>query len=228
MRQLPLALRWRPAHQLDDFIFAEASTRGLLLQAIANKSPIFLSGAKGSGKSTLLEALAKHIGAQFSPIALDEGDAASRIANAEHALFDHLEALPASAEAALFARFNRCHDQREVFLVASALGVEQLQISLPDLRSRLAQCLQISLPLLQDEAARREVLRTQAQSFGLSLNDALLAFLDVHVARDLPALADTLAYLHQESLSRSKALTLAQARRALKARAAASALLNQP
>ena len=62
-----------------------------------------------------------------------------------------------------------------------------LALTLPDLRSRLAQCTQLPLALL-DEAGRREVLRRRAEARGLSLDEAVLDYLFRRVGRDLSTL----------------------------------------
>jgi DnaA-homolog protein len=214
LRQVPFDLRWRALHELDHFVFVDASTRRLLLDALAPESPkpVLLLGPKGAGKSALLQGLAAHFQHANAVVALSNESQASQIENAELALFDGLENLPTAMEFALFARFNRCHDQHLPFVVSSALALAELAIVLPDLRSRLAQCLIIQLPLLQSDAQRRAVLMSQAGSYGLSLSAELLDFLMIHVSRDLAALAEVLKFLHTESLSRKKPLTLAQAR----------------
>lgn len=214
MRQVPFDLRWRALHELDNFVFADAGMRDLLLNALTPESPkpALLIGPKGAGKSALLQGLAAHLGRADAVLVLNNESLASQIENAELALFDGLENLPAALEFALFARFNRSHDQRSPFVVSSSVGLDELAILLPDLRSRLAQCLIVRLPLLQSDAQRRAVLTSQAGSYGLSLSAALLDFLMIHVSRDLAALAEVLKFLHTESLSRKKPLTLAQAR----------------
>lgn len=217
MQQLPLELRWRALHSLDVFVFADAGTRALMQSAITPESiqPLLLLGPKGAGKSALMQGLAGYLGQQGKAaevLELSDKTTESEIENAELALFDGLENLAPALEWTLFSRFNRSHDQRSVLVVSSALGLDDLAIELPDLRSRLAQCLPIQLPLLQRETDRRAVLMRQADSYGLSLSSELLDFLMIHVSRDLAALAQVLKFLHTESLSRKKPLTLAQAR----------------
>lgn len=218
LRQVPFDLRWRALHELDHFVFADAGTRRLLLDALAPElpKPVLLLGPTGAGKSALLQGLATHLGRADAVVVLRDETLASQVENAELALFDGLENLHAALEFAMFRQFNRSHDQRLPFVVSSALGLDELAIVLPDLRSRLAQCLIIQLPLLQSDAQRRAVLTSQAGSYGLSLSAELLDFLMIHVSRDLAALAAVLKFLHTESLSRKKPLTLAQARIGLK------------
>jgi len=218
LRQVPFDLRWGALHELDNFVFAQASTRELLLSAVVPESvmPVLLLGPKGAGKSALLQALAVHLQQANAVVTLAHETLASSIEDAELALFDGLENLPEALEWALFSRFNRSHDQRLPFVISSAVGLDELSITLPDLRSRLAQCLFIKLPLLQSDAQRHAVLVHQAASYGLSLSPELLDFLMIHVSRDLASLAEVLKFLHTESLSRKKPLTLAQARIGLK------------
>jgi DnaA-homolog protein len=82
-----------------------------------------------------------------------------------------------------------------------------LPLGLPDLRSRLGACTQFALKPL-DDAERREVLKNQAASRGIELDDTVLDWLFARYARDLGALLDLLDRLDQASLAAQRRVTI--------------------
>ncbi len=83
----------------------------------------------------------------------------------------------------------------------------QLELVLPDLQSRLAQCVQVTL-LVPDEDARREILRQRALTRGLELDDAALDWMFRRVDRDLVALTALLDRLDHASLAAQRRITV--------------------
>jgi DnaA family protein len=78
---------------------------------------------------------------------------------------------------------------------------------LPDLRSRLGACQQALLKPL-DDAERRAVLRQQAATRGIELDDTVLDWLFNRYARDLGALLDLLERIDQASLAAQRRITV--------------------
>jgi DnaA-homolog protein len=205
VQQLALELRWQPAHALEHFVFADSATREQVMAAIrAGAMPTLFVGAAGCGKSTLLQALAGHCGwplhTRGALAHSNTSEAAQALTQAQ--LIDDLEHASEAAQLALFHSYNRAHDLRLPWLASVSQPPERLTL-LPDLRSRLQQCVQIQLPQLDSEQ-RRQVLRQQAQDYGFSLRDEVLDLLDIYVSRDLAALSDALRRLHHASLGRAK------------------------
>jgi DnaA family protein len=91
----------------------------------------------------------------------------------------------------------------------------QLGLSLPDLRSRLGACQQAVLKPL-DDRERRLVLKTQAASRGIELDDHVLDWLFARYVRDLGALLDLLDRLDQASLAARRRVTVPFLRELLK------------
>lgn len=217
--QLPLGLRW-PRRQRFEHFHAGANAAALAaVQALAVQpgAPwVYLSGTTGSGKSHLLMAacqaaheaghtvqylplknLHEHFmalrgvaGSQF--IALDDIDVLAGVREAEHALFDLYNLARAEGTALIFT--------------AQAVPA-QLNLTLPDLRSRLGACTQFTLKPLEDDE-RREVLKHQAALRGIELDDAVLDWLFARYARDLGALLDLLDRLDQASLAAQRRITI--------------------
>jgi DnaA-homolog protein len=207
--QIPLALSWRSARTLDDFVFADLAQRAMLSDALQRQdgAQILITGAPGSGKSALLHTIRSDprfstidtVLANELPNVRANPNAAWRATeNVQHAAGN------ASAEAWLFHDFNQAFDQRQVWIATASLPVDQLGIGLADLRSRLQQCLQIRLTHLQDDAERSSLLRLHAARFGMDLDEALLAYLQTHVSRDVATLSAWIQRLDQASLARKR------------------------
>ena len=150
--QLPLALRFPAEQRLATYLGASA---GVIerLHGFAEGSlseALYLQGGNGSGKTHLLLgtcAAAETVGRrpQFLSLARVRGHARAAFEGLEHADLVALDDLDAIAgehddEVALFDLHNRLHDAGVGVLYSAVATPAILQVSLPDLRSRLAQC----------------------------------------------------------------------------------------
>jgi DnaA regulatory inactivator Hda len=234
--QLPLALRW-PRRQRFEHFHAGANAAALAaVQALAIEpgAPwIYLHGASGSGRSHLLMAACQAASAgQGSPSAAGAGRAGAAAAGRRvqylplAALSDHAAALRGvagsellalddlgviagnrEAEHALFDLYNRARAEGSALLFAADATPTQLGIELPDLRSRLGACTQFALKPLDDDE-RRTVLKAQAASRGIELDDSVLDWLFARYARDIGALLDLLDKLDVASLAAQRRITV--------------------
>ncbi|GAB2557719.1 DnaA regulatory inactivator Hda [Rhodanobacter koreensis] len=217
--QLPLALRW-PRRQRFEHFHAGANAAALAaVQALALEpgAPwIYLHGANGSGRSHLLMAACQAAAAmgrrvQYLPLAtLDDHAAALRgVAGSELLALDDLGAIAGNREAehALFDLYNRARAEGSALLFAADTTPARLGIGLPDLRSRLGACTQFALKPLDDDE-RRTVLKAQAASRGIELDDGVLDWLFARYARDLGALLDLLDKLDVASLAAQRRITI--------------------
>ena len=217
--QLPLALRWPRRQRFEHFhaganAAALAATRAL---AIERGAPwIYLDGANGSGRSHLLlatcqAATAAGRRAQYLPLGTmsDHAAALRGVAGGELLALDDLGAIAGhhEAEHALFDLYNRTRADGNALLFAADATPAQLGIELPDLRSRLGACVQFALKPLDDDE-RRTVLKAQAASRGIELDDSVLDWLFARHARDLGALLDLLDRLDQASLAAQRRITI--------------------
>jgi DnaA family protein len=234
--QLPLALRW-PRRQRFEHFHAGANAAALAaVQALAIErgAPwVYLHGAGGSGRSHLLMAACQAASAgQGSPSAAGAGRAGAAavgrraqylslatmsdhasalrgVAGSELLALDDLGAIAGNREAehALFDLYNRARAEGSAMLFAADATPTQLGIELPDLRSRLGACTQFALKPLDDNE-RRAVLKAQAASRGIELDDSVLDWLFARYARDLGALLDLLDRLDQASLAAQRRITI--------------------
>ena len=217
--QLPLALRW-PRRQRFEHFHAGANAAAVAAvqqQSIEATAPwVYLQGASGSGRSHLLIAACQAANAagrivQYLPLAsVGDGAAALRgVAGTELVALDDLGAIAGQrdAEHALFDLYNRANAEGSSLLFAASAAPSQLGFDLPDLRSRLGACIQFTLKPLDDEE-RRAVLKAQAASRGIELDDSVLDWLFARYARDLGALLELLDRLDEASLAAQRRITV--------------------
>lgn len=216
--QLPLALR-APADRLfDTYIGNPMQTT--LLRALARGEAcefVFVSGPAASGKSHLLlasvaEARACGRNAAYLALGAARGHLRDLLAAQEQVELIALDGLDDIAgvrddEIALFDFHNRARSAACSVLYAARATPAALDLVLPDLRSRLAQCVQLPLAAA-DDVTRRAVLRVRAERRGLSLDDAVLDFLLRRVERDLVSLVDLLQRLDSASLAAQRRITV--------------------
>lgn len=216
--QLPLALRYSPDQRFETFVGAPAGAIASL-RALAGRTSdwLYIAGPDGVGKTHL--ALATCAAAEQSErraAYLPLVAAAGRLREALEALegndliaLDGIEAIAGDREdeIALFDFHNRARAAgMNVLYVADAMP-DGLQLVLPDLRSRLSQCVRIALTPLDDEG-RREVLRLRADRRGLAMDEAALDWLLKRVDRDLGSLTALLDKLDRESLAAQRRVTV--------------------
>jgi len=217
--QLPLALRYPPDQRFDSFIAPPEGALPALsaLAATTGADWVYLSGASRTGKTHLALAVcaaAEQQGRRAAYLPLTA--AAGRVRDALDALEGHdvvaLDGLDAIAgaredEVALFDFHNRARTSG-LNVLYTARGIpDVIGLVLPDLRSRLQQCLRFTLDPLDDEG-RRDVLRDRAQRRGLVLEDAALDWLLTRTDRDLGALVALLDRLDRASLAAQRRITV--------------------
>lgn len=217
--QLPLALRYPPDQRFDSFI---APPEGALpaLSALATTAGadwVYLSGASRTGKTHLALAVCAATEQQgrraaYLPLAAAAGrmrDALDALEGHDVVALDGLDAIAGAREdeVALFDFHNRARASG-LNVLYTARGIpDDIGLVLPDLRSRLQQCLRLVLDPLDDEG-RREVLRDRAQRRGLVLEDAALDWLLTRTDRDLGALVVLLDRLDRASLAAQRRITV--------------------
>jgi DnaA family protein len=217
--QLPLALRYPPDQRFDSFIAPPEGALPALssLAAMAGADWIYLSGVSRTGKTHLALAVCAATEQQgrraaYLPLAAAAGrmrDALDALEGHDVVALDGLDAIAGAREdeVALFDFHNRARASG-LNVLYTARGIpDDIGLVLPDLRSRLQQCLRLVLDPLDDEG-RREVLRDRAQRRGLVLEDAALDWLLTRTDRDLGALVVLLDRLDRASLAAQRRITV--------------------
>jgi DnaA family protein len=216
--QIPLALRFPADQRFSDFC-GSALTVDVLQQLASGESAqwTFLSGAAASGKTHLLLATAADASerqrrAVYLPLSSARGQVRDLLSSQEQAdliAIDQLDAIAGQREdeIALFDFHNRARATNVVLLYAARSSPSGLALELPDLRSRLSQCTQLGLQVL-DESGRREVLQQRAARRGLSLDDSVLDYLFRRVGRDLGSLSSLLDRVDRASLAAKRRISV--------------------
>jgi len=209
MRQLILDLLPENPPSLDNFVpggNAEALAALLTWRtAEPGEFSIFLWGEAGAGKTHLLRANAtSYLDASKAPdldgVEEIQGQPADRFA------VDHVEALSAVGQVALFNLFNRLRASGGRLLTAGCLPPVQLALR-EDLRTRLGSGLIFRLHPLSD-AEKIEALKNQAASRGIKLPAGALDYLLTRVSRDMRSLISILVALDRYSLEQKRPITL--------------------
>ena len=219
MPQLPLALRFPHEQRLLTYLGAAPGMleRLQLMAAGGVSDALFLQGGNGSGKTHLLLgtcAAAEAAGRrpQYLSLARVRGQAREAFEGLEHAdlvALDDLDAISGAHddEIALFDLHNRLQDAGVGLLYAASAAPAMLEMTLPDLRSRLAQCTLMPLRML-DDAGRAAVLRQRATSRGLVFEDAALDWLLTRCSRDLSGLTAMFEQIDRASLAAQRRITV--------------------
>lgn len=216
--QLPLALRAAPDQRFDAFHGQDAVREAVAAAARGDAGDwLYLSGPAGSGKTHLLlaacaEAAARGRRSAYLPLAAFAGRLADALASQEGAVLVCLDGVEAIAgdrfdEEALFHFHNRARASGTTVLYAARGNPAALGLGLPDLVTRLGQCVRFALEPL-DDAGRRDVLRQRAARRGLELDDAVLDYLMRRVDRDLASLTVLLDRLDKASLAAQRRITI--------------------
>lgn len=216
---MPLALRFPHEQRLETYLGA-ASGIVARLQAVAEgrlSETMYLQGGNGSGKTHLLLgacAAAEAVGRrpQYLSMARVAGHALAAFEGLEGAdlvALDDLDAIGSAHgdEVALFDLHNRLRDAGVGLLYAALSPPAMLALTLPDLRSRLAQCTVVPLRGL-DDAGRAAVLRQRAASRGLAFDDAALDWLLTRCSRDLSGLTAMFEQIDRASLAAQRRITV--------------------
>lgn len=216
--QLPLALRYPPDQCFDTFVAApDGAIAQLRALSTGGEDAVCLVGAAATGKTHLALATCASTESNFrSAVYLPLAPAAGRLRDALEALHDRdliaIDGIDAIAgdrddEIALFDFHNRVRDAGKALVYASRATPAALPFVLPDLRSRLSQCVRITLTPL-DDAGRRDLLRLRAARRGLQIDDTAIDWLLTRVDRDLASLAALLDQLDHASLAAQRRITL--------------------
>jgi DnaA family protein len=217
--QLPLAWRWPRRQRFEHFHAGANAAAVAAVRALASEvgAPwVYLHGGIGSGRSHLLMAACQAAHAagrvvQYLPLATlaDKAAALRGVIGSELLALDDLGAIAGDrdAEHALFDLYNQARAEGRALLFAAEATPSQLQLALPDLRSRLGACTQFALKPLDDDE-RRGVLKAQATARGIQLDDSVLDWLFSRYARDLGALLELLDRLDRASLAAQRRITV--------------------
>ncbi|MFC1602168.1 DnaA regulatory inactivator Hda [Pseudomonadota bacterium] len=220
MQQLPLGITLKPGISFDSFIPGRNTQAIASLQSCISgyENPfIFLWGGNGTGKSHLLQATchqADLLNLQVAYIPLLQAASFSAeifegLEQFDLVCLDDIAQITGQPdwEQALFNLFNRLRDRGARLLVTADRSPIALEVTLPDLASRLSWGLNYRLyPLTEDETI--EALIKSATKRGLKLPQEAAHYLLKHCPRDMGSLLEILDQLDQASLAAQRKLTI--------------------
>lgn len=215
--QLPLSLRFVRSAGLDDYFDPGGRVLPVLSRWLQSpEGVLLLTGATASGKTHLALAAcaqAQAQGRQVAYLPLREGvDPAMLDAQTASGLLviDDADAALASSplQNSLFALHNRQRDAGGAMIYCSRLPIHDWgEAALPDLRSRIAQGLQLATPTF-DDAGRKLWLEESARRRGFELDAPVLEFLIRRVGRDFASLNAMLDLVDRNSLAAQRRVTV--------------------
>ncbi|HEY5603593.1 MAG TPA: DnaA regulatory inactivator Hda [Gammaproteobacteria bacterium] len=226
-QQIPLRFIFDHESRFDTFVIGENAEAIKAIQALGHKSGerfIYLWGREGSGKTHLSQALCRSCADQQKPVAMlalhnRDQYAPSMLEGLERlslVCVDDIHLLAADSvwEEGLFHFYNRAYDCRTPLVVTGIAPPAQLNLQLPDLKSRLGGGLVLQLKPLNDDQ-KLVVLQNRAALRGLELNEDAGRFLLNRHSRDLRELLALLDRLDRASLIEQRRLTIPFLRRHL-------------
>lgn len=110
-------------------------------------------------------------------------------------------------EEKIFYLFNQIQAKKSFLIISTSQPVIQLNITLPDLKSRILACLSLEIVNYTDED-KAEILKQEANHRGFTLSDECTSFLLQRYSRHMPDLFAALHLLDQMSLSQNRKVTI--------------------
>lgn len=217
--QLSLPLRLRDDASFSNFFVSDPAA--ILVQQLqttaigTGEAFIYVWGACGVGRTHLLQAAchaaqASMLTAMYLPLAENlPTEVLQGMEEINLVCIDDIEAIAGHPawEEALFHFYNRARQAGTHLIVASLTAPLNLNINLPDLRSRLASGLSFHLVELSD-AEKIAALQMRAELRGMSLSPEVGEFLLRHGDRNMAALIGYLDSLDEASLAAQRRLTV--------------------
>ena len=237
--QIPLSFRPRRNEKFEQFVIGKnqiafAAAKNFLeahedLQkrpgSLNNNRFRYLKGDSGSGKSLLLNAVcnqAREMGQVAIYLSIrhliDRGGVPpADFQGVEVLCLDDLDALAGNAdwEEAVFHYLNQMRACSGYVIMAGLQGPGRLDITLPDLRSRLAWGEVHGLKVLADYD-KKTVLQQHARAQGVDVPEEVLNYLLKYGRRDMKSLLISLNALQQKAFAAKRAPTVPLMREVLK------------
>lgn len=194
----------------------------LLTEGIKNQQEtlFFISGAKESGKTHLASAaihFAERLGRSVGYFAMND---IAESDDAHDALFEALNDFDllvlenvdrwltaGKREQSLFNLFNQFKLSGQQLVLTARTSPANLNISLPDLKSRLQSGISLSLQALSDEE-KQQMLQNAANERGFSMSDEVSAYIIRRSGRNMGQLFTVLDRLDRASLEEKRRLTV--------------------
>ncbi|MBL4864366.1 MAG: chromosomal replication initiator DnaA [Rhodobiaceae bacterium] len=208
--QLPFDLPHRVALGRDDFLVAEANSTAVALIDQWPDWPTHLAmlvGPAGSGKTHLGEVWRAASGATLVNVTALEEAYLPALVSAKAVLLEDIDQLPPSAETALFHLINLIKEEHGHLLLTAKVGPAQLDISLPDLASRLRAAVTAGIGV-PDDMLLAAVLEKLFQDRQLPVPQATIRYLTLHMDRSIAAARTLVGEVDKAALAGKRRITV--------------------
>lgn len=220
LTQLILPIQPPDAHYFENFYIGQNAILLNCLQQFSLKigEPyLYIWGNPGAGCTHLLQACCHAAQQQgfsvaYLPLSTLKNNSSEILRGLESAdivCIDELDSIVDDSiwQESLFHFYNRLQEQSRYLLIAAKNVPNQLNLSLPDLISRLSSGVLFQVRELND-VERLMALQQRADSRGLELSEEIGQFLLQRLPRDSQALFSALTQLDKASLSLKRKLTI--------------------
>ncbi|MEH6597300.1 MAG: DnaA regulatory inactivator Hda [Colwellia polaris] len=178
---------------------------------------MYLFGLSGVGKSHLLHASCAYADTlgitslclSFSELTQLSVDVLDGLENIDLVCLDDIQLIAGNKkwQQGVFDLYNRMVEQNKCLIITGDQSVTNLNISLPDLVSRLSWGLTEQVKPLSDEE-KSVSLQYRAQQRGLYISDEVASFLINRLSRDMTSLIAALEQLDQASIREQRRITI--------------------
>lgn len=178
---------------------------------------MYLFGLSGVGKSHLLHASCAYADTlgitslclSFSELTQLSVDVLDGLENIDLVCLDDIQLIAGNKkwQQGVFDLYNRMVEQNKWLIITGDQSVTNLNISLPDLVSRLSWGLTEQVKPLSDEE-KSFSLQYRAQQRGLYISDEVASFLINRLSRDMTSLIAALEQLDQASIREQRRITI--------------------
>ena len=178
---------------------------------------MYLFGLSGVGKSHLLHASCAYADTlgitslclSFSELTQLSVDVLDGLENIDLVCLDDIQLIAGNKkwQQGVFDLYNRMGEQNKCLIITGDQSVTNLNISLPDLVSRLSWGLTEQVKPLSDEE-KSVSLQYRAQQRGLYISDEVASFLINRLSRDMTSLIAALEQLDQASIREQRRITI--------------------
>jgi DnaA-homolog protein len=228
-RQLHLDIRLRDDLSFGNYLIARNREPVAGLQAVLSRlrhhppdpgadRSLFFWGERGSGKTHLLQAACRlleqstNVSFAYVPLAMAQEVSPALLEGLEGidlVCIDDIEHICGHLpwENALFALVERLRGAKGVLLAAGRTNPASLDLSLPDLATRLGWGLVYQLQALSDSEIV-EALQLRAHNRGLQMSEKVARYVLHHYPRDARSVFDFLEQIDETSLARQRRVTI--------------------
>ncbi len=195
--------------------FPNAVKHGAIIQPKIKS--VYMFGQSGVGKSHLLHACCalasdenkSSVCLSFSELKHLSVELLEGLEQIDIVCLDDIQLIQGNAlwQQAVFDLFNRMIEQDHLLIISGDQSVQQLPLTLPDLKSRLSWGMIAQLKPLTDEE-KMQALQGRAKQRGLVLQDDAVKFLFNRLSREMTNLIACLEKLDQASIREQRKITI--------------------